>query len=267
MDSKYFLLFKTDQAEFKAWNALTAQAKSNIHPIVELTRGKRKPRAKRDFPEDQWPTTPDIYGFNNNLANVRESFKESSNIIIDLTREETLTCHEIDDLSSSKDGYKNWIDFLKIEKRNFQNLIPTLLINPSEKESDEEYKINITNQLDSLMNDFSGVAYRSSVLLDADFIYDFILLKEKINRYLEEGKQFWIELDFEYIPPGMGILHAAQALGLIDRISQIVPRANFIILSTSFPKSVVDIGDRNNDTFPLEEVFLYEEIIKNKGLT
>ena len=41
--------------------------------------------------------------------------------------------------------------------------------------------------------------------------------------------------------------------------------AELVILSTSFPKFVTDLGDEEEDSFPLEEVFLHEEIAKNKG--
>ena len=75
------------------------------------------------------------------------------------------------------------------------------LINPSDEESEEDYKTNIGNQFDNLMENFSGVAYRTSVLIDPDFLYDLTILKDKINDQLDLGKKFWVELDHEFIRP------------------------------------------------------------------
>lgn len=271
MASEYFLLFKTAQAEFRAWENLSQDAKQQIFPIVELTRGRKIPRAQinklgegKNLAEDAWSTTEGIYNFSRNITKVRDAFKESQHVIIDITREEELSCFEIDVLTKSENGYEKWVEFVKTERDNFSDLIPTLLINPSDGESEKNYKTNIGDQFDNLMQDFSGVAYRTSVLLDPDFLYDLILLKDKINSHLENGKRFWIELDHEFIRPGTGMLHAARTLGLMKEINDILPGAHIVILSTSFPRSVEDLGDPEYDGFPLEEILLFEEITKNK---
>lgn len=270
MASEYFLLFKTAQAEFRAWDALSPDAKRHVFPIVELTRGRKIPNSEKDrlgegidIDKDDWSSTEGIYNFWGNVTNVRDAFERSEHIVIDLTREEELTCFEIDALARSENGYEKWVEFLKGQKDNFRDLIPTLLINPSDGESEEDYKTNIGGQFDDLMREFSGVSYRGSVLLDPDFLYDLIILKDKINGHLDNGKRFWVELDHEFIRPRTGLLHAATTLGLIDRIHEIVPRAEIVILSTSFPRNIEELGDPEDDSFPLEEVFLYEEIAKN----
>lgn len=263
MASEYFLLFKTAQAEFRAWDALSQHAKRSVFPIVELTRGRKIPRSGKGLTVDELSGTEGIYNFSGNVDRIREKFGGSEHVIIDLTREEQLACFEIDDLYESANGYEKWVNFLTNERDNFTNLIPTLLVNPSDGESEEDYKTNIGNQLDNLMTEFSGVAYRVSVLLDPDFLYDLILLKDKINNYLNEKKRFWVELDHEFIRPGTGLLHAARTLGLISRIIEILPGAEIVVLSTSFPRSIEDLGDPEEDSFPLEEVYLFEEIVKN----
>ena len=263
MASEYFLLFKTAQAEFRAWEALSPDAKRHVIPIVELTRGRKIPRSGKGIAEERWSSTEGIYDFSGNVAKVRGAFEGSEHVVIDVTREEELTCFEIDVLSRSKNAYEKWVEFLKDEMDNLRDLIPTLLANPSDGESEKDYKTNIGGQLDGLMQEFSGVAYRVSVLLDPDFLYDLILLKDKINGHLDNGKTFWVELDHEFIRPGMGMLHAARTIGLIKKINEIVPRAKIVVLSTSFPRSVVELGDEKEGSFPLEEEYLHEEIAKN----
>lgn len=263
MASEYFLLFKTAQAEFRAWNALSADAKRRVFPIVELTRGRKIPKSGKEVAKEHWSTTEGIYDFSGTVGKARDAFKGSEHVVIDLTREEGLSCFEIDVLSGSQNGYEKWIEFLKGEKEHINNLIPTLLVNPSDGESEEEYKTNISNQLDNLMEDFSGVAYRTSVLIDPDFLYDLIMLEDKVNGHLDNGKRFLVELDHEFIRPGTGIMHAARTIGLIENITNILPRAQIVILSTSFPRYIEELGEPEEDSFPIEEVFLFEEIEKN----
>ena len=128
MASEYFLLFKTAQAEFRAWEALSQDAKQHVFPIVEMTRGRKIPKSGKDISEELWSSTPGIYNFSGNVDKVRGAFKESEYIVLDLTREEELTCFEVDALSTSENGYEKWVDFLQSEIENFRNLIPTLLI-------------------------------------------------------------------------------------------------------------------------------------------
>lgn len=263
MASDYFLLFKTAQAEFRAWDVLSSNAKEHVFPIVELTRGRKIPKSGKDIPEERWLDTEGIYDFDKSIAKVQGAFGERERVIIDLTREAGLTCFEIGALSKSQNGYERWVEFLNDKKGNFRDLIPTLLANPSDEEGQEDYKTNIGDQLDSLMQEFSGVAYRASVLIDPDFLYDLIILGDKINGHLDNGKNFWIELDHEFVRPGMGLLHAARTLGLIEEILKIIPRAQVIILSTSFPNSIEELGDPEADSFPMEEVLLFDEIEKN----
>lgn len=270
MASEYFLLFKTAQAEFRAWEALSPLSKKHVFPVVELTRGRKIPRSEKDrlgkdkhIEKDDWATTEGIYDFSANVDKVTDAFNDSDQVIIDLTREDELSCFETDALSISTNGYEKWVNFLKTKKDKFKNLIPTLLVNPMQDEGTETYKTNIGGQLDALMSNFSGVAYRASVLIDPEFLYDLRILQGKINAHLDKGKQFWVELDHEFIRPGTGILHAARTLGLIDRIYEIIPRAKLVILATSFPRYIEELGAPEHDSFPIEEVFLYNEIIKN----
>ncbi|MFC4346984.1 hypothetical protein ACFO5Q_03920 [Kordiimonas lipolytica] len=258
----YFLLFKTAQAEFRAWDNLNDDLKPEILPIIEITRGRKIPRSGKDIHESQWPHTPGIYDFEGNWAKVRHYFKECNTVVLDLTREEELSCHELDQLTASHNGYEAWVQFVRNEQENFHNLLPTLIINPAEGETDEEYKANILSQLASHMETFDGVAYRASILIDPDFFYDLLVLKDMINSYLEAGKRFYIELDHEFIRPGTGIVHAARTSELISRIREIIPKAEIVILSTSFPRSVEDIGEAEHDSFSQEEVLLFDNIFK-----
>ncbi len=274
MVSKYFLLFKTAPSEFRAWANLSSEAKKNIIPIIELTRGKKIPKSDRDesdpdsrIEESKWRDTPGIYGFEKNVSSVEAAFTDTEYVILDLTREQELSCYEIDEIAKSANGYANWISFLSSQKEKFKKIIPTLLINPSADEDTEAYKANIVAQFKALMSNFDGACYRASVLLDTEFIYDLIVLKDEIKESMANGKRFIIELDHEFINPKSGFLHAVGTTGIIKKISEILPQAEIVILATSFPRSVADIGDPDSDSFPVEEISLYDEIKRNVART
>ena len=48
LDENYFLLFKTADAEKRAWRNLSSKRRSAITPIVELSRGKKRRNAGKD---------------------------------------------------------------------------------------------------------------------------------------------------------------------------------------------------------------------------
>lgn len=104
------------------------------------------------------------------------------------------------------------------------------------------------------------IAYRFSALFDQDFEYDLEILKDEINKYISQGNVFQIELDYEYIRPSTGPLHAVNAASIIAFIKDIVPNSNIVILGTSFPKNVTDIGNDDYDIFSIEEIRLHNEV-------
>lgn len=267
MVSNYYLLFKTAQAEFRAWDNLYEDAKKTVKPIIELTRGRKKPRSEKnwegtneDLNKDLWPITEGIFEFYSSVEKTVQSFKECDEVVIDLTREETLTCYEINEISKSHNGYVAWLNFLSGLKNQGLNLIPTLIINPDDNEDSETYIRNIQTQFQNLASSYNCIVYRTAILVDPDFIYDLTLLKDHINSYTENGNKFKVVLDHEYIRNGMGILHALRTKKIIEDIHLLLPKAEIVILSTSFPSTVTE---PSHDSFPIEEQYLYEEL---KGL-
>lgn len=260
MASDYYLLFKTAQAEFRAWNHAPTDIKDAILPIIELTRGRKNAKVGKEASDEQLRTLAGAYDFNKVVSSVVEAFSDCETAILDLTREDSLTSFEIESLAISDNGYAAWRAFTTGISTKFRALVPTLLINPSDEETPEQYKSNISGQLDWIMSDFSGAAYRVSVLLDTDFLFDLNWLSADVNRHIEQGKRFIVELDHEFIRPRTGILHAVRTSSLVDKILALIPKAEVVVLSTSFPKSIEELGDADHDTFPREEIFLYDQV-------
>lgn len=263
MANEYFLLFKTAQSENRCWSNFHHPKKNQIVPIIELTRGRKKPKAGKGIPEEQWPSTPGIFDYKKNIAGATENFSSSLTAIVDVTREPSLSCAELSDITVSRNGYSVWRDFCAdLRDSGLPNIIPTILVNPSDIETPDEYKQNIIFQFESIIGSFGNAAYRASILHDTEFLYDLILLAPNINAHTSNGRRFLLIIDHEFIRTGMGMLHALRTSQLIQKVREIIPRAEIIVLSTSFPSNVTEIGGAEEGMFRTEETYLYEEIIR-----
>lgn len=268
MSENYFLLFKTADAEKRAWRNLIDARKHALFPIVELTRGRKKPKVGKDadgnaLSAEELRGTPDLYGFESNWRSTLDLMKPCKELFIDLTREPSLSCFETDQLSKSDNGYAAWIQYLANLSETWVNVLPTLIVNPSDDEDEAAYKHNIESQFDALAAKYGKIAYRVSILEDTEFVYDLDLLKDRIRNFAVKGGKFFIVLDHEYIRPRNGKVHSKRTSAIISSILAVVDEAEIVCLATSFPKSVTDIGDEELDSFPVEEVYLYEMIKKD----
>ncbi|MFS2325023.1 hypothetical protein U2P60_06335 [Brucella sp. H1_1004] len=263
MANEYFLLFKTAQSENRFWINFDHPHKTDVVPIVELTRGRKKPRAGKDIPEEDWPSTLGIFDYQKNIEAAKENFKNNTAVILDVTREPSLNCAELSALTSSAKGYLAWRNFCQ-EMRNdrLQKLIPTLIVNPEEGETAEEYKNNLLEQLNAVMATHHAIAYRASVLHDTEFLYDIAILANDLNNHLLQGKRFLLIIDHEFVRTGTGIMHALRTSKIIQRVRDIVPGAEIVVVATSFPSSVTELGGEEEGTFPNEEEYLYDEVMR-----
>ena len=160
----------------------------------------------------------------------------------------------------NESGYSAWVEFNEQRSEAMDGLIPTLLVNPNEEDTFEQYSADLTSQLESFTNNFTGVAYRASVLVDVGFLSDLDVIRDQINDFIGAGNTFYIFLDHEFIRPGTGIIHAARTIGLIESIREIIPNATIVTLASSFPRNIEELGDPENGAFPTEEVFLNQEL-------
>lgn len=267
MSDRYFLLFKTADAEKRAWRNLAEKRKKAIFPILELTRGRKnrgagKSKDGKSLPAAELLATKGIYGFESNWQSAVALMEPCAEIFLDLTREPSLSCFEIEELGQSANGYVNWTNFVSEARKTAPNIVPTMLVNPSEDEDEATYKTNLEGQFSKFTEDFTKIAYRVSVLEDADFLYDLNYLRSQIEAYINAGGEFFVILDHEYIRPQNGQVHAKRTSKIITSVKAEVPNAQVICLATSFPKSVTDIGDEEHDVFPVEEMYLFETIKK-----
>lgn len=267
MSEQYFLLLKTADAEKRAWNKIGSARRSAIFPVLELSRGKKIRGAGKDLegnslPAEQLLNKPGMYGFERNYSSAFKLMDDCEHFFVDLTREPSLSCFEIEQLGASLNGYERWTEFVINAKTESSGILPTLIVNPAEGEDEAQYVSNLTKQFRTFAAAFDAIAYRASVLEDEDFLYDIDALKSDIASFQLKGGRFYIFLDHEYIRPNNGMIHANRTSQIIASILEKIPDLNIVIFATSFPKSVTDVGDENHDVFRVEEMFLFEEISK-----
>lgn len=260
---KYHLLFKTAQAEFRCWRNFAHPRKWEITPIVELTRGRKRPKAGKELADQELSVTPGIYDFDKNVDESVEAFSSSASVILDLTREETLTCAEINQIAISQGGYQAWVSFCSgLRDRGIKGLIPVLMVNPAADDSEENYRSKLRSQCEAMHKNFGAVAYRASVLQDTEFVFDLEILRDIILKILGSGGRFILILDHEFIRSGTGLFHALRTSNLVKGIQARYPGLEFVILGTSFPSTVTELGGEDEGNFPTEESYLYDEVIR-----
>lgn len=267
MSESYFLLFKTADAEKRAWRNLDSRRRSAVTPIVELSRGKKKRNAGKDksgksLTADQMLSTFGLYGFERNWQTSLELMEGCDWYFLDLTREPSLSCAEIEALGKSANGYEKWTSFVLERQKEGLRLRPTLIVNPADGDDEAIYVSDLKAQFTTFSKAFQEIAYRVAVTEDDEFLFDLVSLKAEIDAFRNDGGRFFVVLDHEYVRPGNGLVHAKRTTQVINSIYRELGGVEVIVLATSFPKAVTDVGDEEHDIFRVEEVFLYEEIKK-----
>lgn len=267
MSEDYFLLFKTADAEKRAWRNLAAKRRAALTPILELTRGRKLKGAGKDktgkpLSAEQLLQTSGVYGFEKNWQSSVELMKSCDRFFVDLTREPSLSCAEIEELGASANGYRRWTDFVIARKREGSNICPTLLVNPAASDDESTYVADLKAQLSVFMTEFNAIAYRVSIVEDEQFLFDLITLKAEIASFMAAGGEFFVLLDHEFVRPGNGAVHARRTTQIIQSIYQQIGPVDVVVLATSFPKSVTEVGNEDHDRFRVEEMYLFDEVKK-----
>lgn len=238
----YYLLFKTGDAEIRALSHCNVL--ENIIPLVELTKSRRSTKDKQGNIEKR-------------LKSVAEIFKGMP-IILDITTDEHQSNEQTQSLYNYEDGYLNWINFVQElkSKAEFKQLIPCILANTSDSYFDD----NFSEQVKSLSNFFSTLAYRSPIN-DDGYLSDLQTISTLLND--DYAIKVIIDcLDIKQISNSSNEL-IAEINERIKSIKAVCRNLNveIIVAGTSFPNSVSDyVKDDNSADFPVEEIDLFNSI-------
>jgi hypothetical protein len=240
----YAIVLKTGDAELRAFENNRIDV-NEFFPIIELTRGRK---SKKDT----------IGLIDKRIQKLKSIFKNSS-ICLDLTTSSALSNEEIDALYSYSNGYSNWVSFLNSLKDEnvFKKIYPTILVNADDPNIEE----NLVLQVDRLTTTFDTVVYRNSISDDACY-GDVRLIGELIQN--KQTKFFFI-IDCEYIAPGAWKSFADKTVYRIEKIQALIGETQFILVSTSFPNNVAEIGKEDQDSFGLIEIDLHADVCQKSN--
>ena len=258
--SEYYLLLKTATPEFRAWRNLDPRFKNRISVIVELTRGRKNFGLDKNLKREDLLRMEGVYGFDKILEQFQSEFSKCAQVTLDLTRESSLLCFEINALANPDGGYRTWVDFVRQQKRCIHGIVPTILVNPRADDTAEQYAADLASQFEAFAGDYDEIAYRASAFFDPEFETDLWVLSDRISDYIKAGKRFRIELDHEFVRPSSGVLHAPRSAKLVERLHATYPVSEIVVLASSFPKDVDEFGEGDCAALRQEEVMLFEEI-------
>ena len=242
MDSKYWIIVKTGEAEIRALENIPKEILSKTLPLIEITRGRKITKDKTE-----------MHPFEKRLSKLKEIYRGQT-VAIDVTSEESLSSLEVDYLYAPESGYKNWIDFLlQLKNENiFTEIIPTILFNFD----DIDFERNIVQQIHSLKSNFKTILYRSNIA-DENCYEDIEFIGKEID-----DNNLKIIIDCGYVPQASYKNVSNKCIARISNIKKMVAsKYEYIIASTSFPNSVSDLGDSDSDTFSISEINMYNEIL------
>ncbi|GAA0616301.1 beta family protein [Paenochrobactrum glaciei] len=255
INSQYFLLLKTGQAEIRGYKELHEQHKELITPIVEITRGRKN--HKKTFER-----TGVEYNFSAIEKFIKDHCTSGGKFFVDITKAESLSSLKTKELRDHAEGYKKWVTYFSSLKHEHINAFPIMQINPPEDQDPEDYISDVCGQFDSLSEISKCIGYRAFPKIDSSFDYDLYILKERIESYVANGGIFYVILDYDYIRPGTGDLYSLEVVKVLDVIHELVSCVTPVLISTSFPSSVTDIGDMGHGEFSEEETVLHSAVSK-----
>lgn len=250
MTGKYYLVLKTGTSEMRAFRGVSSEVRSAITPIVEITRGRKNQPKTRE-------RTGEIYNFSAVQAFVDDEISTGQLCFIDVTREEDLSSDFTRQLTSPTSGYQRWTNYIRDRQQVNPSICAILQTSPMEGESWDAYQASIFAQFDELAKNSSAIGYRAIKKTDDEFDLDLQALSHKASSFVESGGRFIIILDYDYVRPGTGELHSIEAAEVFRIIHDICPFAELVLVSTSFPKAVTDVGGEGYGDFRVEEVYLH----------
>jgi len=249
---------KTSVSEFRAFSKLDESTLNKLLPLFELTRGRRSKKDKVGLVEKNKDKIAEIC--------------DGRPFVLDLTRDETNSNHEIKSFLDSSDGYKNWCDFIETVQAECPGVYPVLQNDPAgsmaELEAQIEQLSSICKAIAIRIGTDNYIKYRNDGY--KEFLYEvFNLIREDISVI--------VIIDSEHVRDPSGkceleesVKKATVCINDIFEVTQDVSLSNctFFNLSSSFPTSINQehSGDSKGEA-PLYERPIYDKLIENTKRT
>lgn len=251
----YFLVLKTGQSEMKGFKELPPHCKAQVTPVVELTRGRKNHK-------NTIAKTGVDYNFSAIEEFAKAEFGSSKAFFVDVTSVESLSSSHTKEIRCPDGGYANWVSYFSAFKASCGAACPIIQINPKDDDDENKYAQDVKRQFDALSSLSSKIGYRAKPKEDVGFDYDLFILKQRIEAFVSQGGEFYLFLDYDYVRPGTGDLYALEVVKVLDAIHETIDVARVVLIATSFPNSVTDVGGASYGEFSEEEVALHAAVAR-----
>lgn len=241
MEYKYYPIFRTRNAELEALKHSDLQ---KLLPIFELTRSRITQKDKEGSTAK-------------NIEKILE-LKPEQPFILDFTTEEEFTNTEIRKFAQKNKGFDNWYNFCLSMKEKNDEIIPCLALINNPNDSD------LKAEFEKFLSAFNLVAIRLPLSVDSLIFNEkmFTLIEKILQNFGRYRHQFLFILDFGYLSK---VSFSEILFNAKDLINDFIRRNSlennkFILLSSSFPKSVSEITPKDFGNFPIREFELYKQL-------
>jgi len=204
---QYFPTLRTRQSEMRGLKELDAERKSKIVPLLTLGR---------------WPRAT---GFDK-AAEKASEVMENLPFFLDLTTDTTHLGDQQKLLRDHNSGFKAWRDFVA----KYDRAIPVVQLNSDAKVRD------VFKQAQALEKTFGKLAFRIR-----DFTSDTALAINAISA-IDDVSNAIVFVDCQYIRDSF-VAYATAAVATINQLRNEFPELMIVIMSTSFPSSVIPFSD------------------------
>ncbi|MFC1524635.1 beta family protein [Thermodesulfobacteriota bacterium] len=229
----YYPFMKTRDAELRAYSKLSDQVKNLIIPIFELTKSRRT------------SIVPD--GDIHRRMNYLEEIVGKRPFILDVTTVDKYSNPQTKDLLDETNGFYEWQYFLN--KYDQLNIIPTIHIY-----NDEEY-----GEVEKFIR-WASVKFDKLALRVPSYIDEISPILDMIVENIDDRCSLLLLIDAEFIPISEQD-NAIEEIGrVIEEASQIIEQNNIVIITSTFPKIVAELGEDHKGSFKIRELQIYNAL-------
>jgi Beta protein len=209
---QYFPTLRTRQSEMRGLKELDADRKAKIVPLLTLGR---------------WPRATDFDKAAEKVAEVMDGHP----YFLDLTADSTHLADQQKMLRDSSSAFKAWRDFLG----KYEKAIPVVQLNADAKVRD------VFKQAQAFENQVGKVAFRIK-----DFASDTPLVINALSA-MDDASNAIVFVDCQYIRDSL-VAYATGAVAAINLLRNEFPELMIVVMSTSFPSSVISFADSTTQT-------------------
>lgn len=206
-DYVYFPALRTRQAELKGLEHLSTDQKRQILPMLTLGR---------------WPKATEFKKSAEKAAEAMENLPH----VLDLTNDASHLGEEQSKLRDSTDSFAAWRDFAL----QYRSAIPVVQLVPGSKARDQVRQATLLEQ------SVGKIAFRIR-----DFAIDTPLIINAISAMDDPGNAL-VYIDCQYIRSALAA-YVTATVATINQLRAEFPELFIVVLSTSFPPSVIPFAD------------------------